>query len=35
VTTLDRRKLMQRLGALSAMDLARIDEGMKAALDLS
>ena len=35
VTTLDRRKLTQRLGALSARDLARIDQGMKAALDLS
>ena len=35
VTTLDRRKLTQRLGALSSEDLARIDKGMKAALDLS
>jgi len=34
VTTLDRRKLGQKLGALSPLDLARVDAGLKAALDL-
>ena len=34
VTTLDRAKLTERLGALSQATLARIEEGLKAALDL-
>lgn len=34
VTTLDRAKLAERLGALSVATLARIEAGLKAALDL-
>jgi mRNA interferase MazF len=34
VTTLDRAKLAERLGALSQPTLARIETGLKAALDL-
>ena len=34
VTTLDRDKLIQRIGALPWNALARIEEGLKAALDL-
>jgi len=34
VTTLDRAKLTHRLGALREDALARIEEGLKAALDL-
>ena len=34
VTTLDRAKLTERLGALSQATLARIEDGLKAALDL-
>ena len=34
VTTLDRQKLTHRLGALPRDALARIDNGLKAALDL-
>jgi mRNA-degrading endonuclease toxin of MazEF toxin-antitoxin module len=34
VTTLDRAKLTQRLGALSPALLEGIEEGLKAALDL-
>jgi len=34
VTTLDRDKLTQRIGALPSDALARIEEGLKAALDL-
>lgn len=35
VTTLDRAKLMRRLGTLPADRLAAVDDGLKAALDLS
>ncbi len=34
VTTLDRAKLAERLGALSVATLAQIEAGLKAALDL-
>lgn len=34
VTTLDRAKLTERLGALSQATLARVETGLKAALDL-
>jgi len=34
VTTLDREKLSERLGVLSQDVLARVGEGLKAALDL-
>ena len=34
VTTLDRAKLTDRVGALSQTTLARIEDGLKAALDL-
>lgn len=34
VTTLDRAKLIQRLGSLDAQTLVRIDKGLKAALQL-
>lgn len=34
VTTLDRAKLAKRLGALNAEDVARVNAGLKAALDL-
>jgi mRNA-degrading endonuclease toxin of MazEF toxin-antitoxin module len=35
VTTLDRAKLLRRLGALPEDDLAAVNDGLKAALDLS
>jgi mRNA-degrading endonuclease toxin of MazEF toxin-antitoxin module len=35
VTTLDRSKLVQRLGALDSQTLARVNIGLKAALQLS
>ena len=34
VTTLDRRKLVRRLGKLTSQDLAAIEDGVKAAMDL-
>ena len=34
VTTLDRTKLTKRVGALAPADLARLAEGLRAALDL-
>jgi mRNA interferase MazF len=34
VTTLDRSKLTQRFGALTEADMARVAEGLKAAMDL-
>jgi mRNA-degrading endonuclease toxin of MazEF toxin-antitoxin module len=34
VTTLDRVKLSERLGALSPVELAAVEQGLKAALDL-
>ena len=34
VTTLDRAKLVNRLGALPPEDMARVDEGLRAALSL-
>lgn len=34
ITTLDRRKLTTRWGALSARDLQEVEEGIRAALDL-
>jgi mRNA-degrading endonuclease toxin of MazEF toxin-antitoxin module len=34
VTTLDRAKLAEHLGALSQATLARIEAGLRAALDL-
>jgi mRNA interferase MazF len=34
VTTIDRAKLMSRWGALDANDLAAVEEGLRAALDL-
>jgi len=34
VTTLDREKLAQRLGSLNTQEMARIDAGIKAAMDL-
>lgn len=35
VTTLDRAKLNQRVGELTLADLRRIEDGIKAAMDLS
>ncbi|MBI1763282.1 MAG: type II toxin-antitoxin system PemK/MazF family toxin [Acidobacteria bacterium] len=34
VTTLDRSKLLQKIGALSAVWLAKVEQGLVAALDL-
>ncbi len=34
VTTIDRRKLTQRLGALNRQEMARVERGIQAALDL-
>ena len=34
VTTLDRAKLIRRLGELSSLSLQQLEEGLKAALDL-
>jgi mRNA interferase MazF len=34
VTTLDRSKLTQRIGELNSMDLRRLEDGLKAAMDL-
>lgn len=35
VTTLDRAKLTQRIGSLNSDEMTRLEEGIKAALDLS
>ena len=35
VTTLDRAKLVERVGVLASHDLARVENGLKAALQLS
>jgi mRNA interferase MazF len=35
ITTLDRSKLTQRIGALSESDLLAVEDGIKAAIDLS
>jgi mRNA-degrading endonuclease toxin of MazEF toxin-antitoxin module len=34
VTTLDRSKLGQRIGELTAIELRQIEDGLKAAMDL-
>ena len=34
VTTLDREKLVQRIGSLVAEQIARLDDGLRAALDI-
>ena len=34
VTTLDRAKLLQRIGTLSSLDIGFIEDGLKAAMDL-
>ena len=34
VTTLDRAKLVQRIGELSATELSKVEDGIKAAMDL-
>ena len=34
VTTLDRVKLVQRIGELSATELSKVEDGIKAAMDL-
>jgi mRNA-degrading endonuclease toxin of MazEF toxin-antitoxin module len=34
VTTLDRRKLTQRIGELNSKELSQVEDGLKAAMDL-
>ncbi len=35
VTTLDRAKLVQKIGSLAAEQVLRLEDGLKAALDIS